>query len=218
MALLHTTIGADGTLGPETVLDDRVCDCCQTGAAVAEGAVVVAYRDRSEAEVRDMSIVRRADGGWTSPAPLAADGWQINGCPVNGPAVAAAGRRAAVAWFTSASDTPRVNVAFSSDAGGSFGSPIPVDDGRAVGRVDVALLAEGDALVSWLEQGGKGAELRVRRVSAAGRRGEAVTIADSSAARSSGFPRLETSGGEAVFAWRDPADPPRVRTAVLPIR
>lgn len=215
MSLVHSTVGADGLLGPETLLDGRVCDCCQTDAAVADGATVVVYRDRSEKEIRDMSVVRFAEGRWSSPIPLAADGWEINGCPVNGPAIAAAGRHVAAAWFTAPRDKARVNVAFSSDSGATFGPPIAVDDGRPVGRVDVVLPADGSALVSWLEQAEKGVVLRVRRVRADGTRGPAVTAADSSAARSSGFPRLVESGGEVTIAWRDPATPSRVRTAVL---
>jgi hypothetical protein len=215
MSLVHSTVDSHGQLGPETVLDQRVCDCCQTDAALAEGATVVVYRDRSEAEVRDMSVVRFAGGRWSEPRLLARDGWEINGCPVNGPAVAAAGPQVAVAWFTAASEKSRVNVAFSPDSARTFGTPIVVDDGRPLGRVDVVFLAKGAALVSWLEQAPEGTELRVRRVSPDGTRGEALTVADSSAARSSGFPRMVESGGEVVLAWRDAAEPPKVRTGVL---
>lgn len=49
----------------------------------------------------------------------------------------------------------------------------------------------------------KGAELRLRLVSPNGVRGEALTVADSSAARSSGFPRMVESGAEAVLTWTD---------------
>lgn len=215
MSLVHNTLDREGRLGPETVLDGRVCDCCQTDAAVAEGATVVVYRDRSEKEVRDMSVVRFVDGRWSEPRPLAHDGWEINGCPVNGPAVAAAGREVAAAWFTAANETSRVRAAFSADSGATFGPPIVVDDGRPLGRVDVVFLAKGAALVSWLEQAQKGTELRVRRVSPDGTRGEALTVADSSAARSSGFPRMVVSGGEVILAWRDAAEPPKVRTGAL---
>jgi hypothetical protein len=100
MALVHSTLDRNGRLGPETVLDDRVCDCCQTDMARADGAVVVVYRDRSQEEVRDMSVVRFAGGHWSAPRPLAHDGWQIDGCPVNGPAITASGGAVAVAWFT----------------------------------------------------------------------------------------------------------------------
>ncbi len=215
MSLLHSTLDREGRLGPETVLDGRVCDCCQTDSAVAAGATVVVYRDRSEQEVRDMSVVRFVDGRWTEPRSLAQDGWVMNGCPVNGPSIAAAGARVAAAWFTAAQERPRVKVAFSSDAGASFGDPIVVDDGRPIGRVDVVMAGDGGALVSWLEQAEKGTELRVRGIAPDGARGEALMVADSSAARSSGFPRMVDSNGEIALAWRDSMDPPTVRSALL---
>jgi hypothetical protein len=215
MALIHRTLDLEGQLGPETILDGRVCDCCQTDAAVAEGATVVLYRDRSSEEVRDISVVRLVDGTWSEPRPLARDGWEINGCPVNGPAVAAAGREVAAAWFTAANEKSRVSVAFSADSGATFRPPIVVDDGRPLGRVDVVLLAQEVALVSWLEQAPKGVELRVRQVSPDGVRGDSLTVADSGAARSSGFPRMVESAGEVVVTWRDRSEPPTVRTAVL---
>lgn len=218
MSLVHTTVGRDGRLGAETVLDGRVCDCCQTDIARAADAVVVVYRDRSDKEVRDMSVVRFAGGRWSAPRALAADGWEINGCPVNGPAAAAEGPTVAVAWFTAAGDTPKVKLAFSGDSGATFGDPLPVDDGRPLGRVDVVLLDADTALVSWLEQGEKGAAtLRLRRVARDGSRGDAATVAVSTGARSSGFPRMARSGGRVVLAWRDAAEPPRVRTALLEV-
>ena len=219
MSLVHATVDAGGRLGAETILDPRVCDCCQTDAARTANGVVVVYRDRSEDEVRDMSVVRFADGRWSQPHTLAADGWQINGCPVNGPAIAAEGDKVAVAWFTAAHDKPAVKVAFSDDAGATFGAPIAVDEGRALGRVDVAMLDGSAALVSWLEQGDAGAAaFRVRRIGADGSRGPTATAAVSTGARSSGFPRMARSGSLVVLAWRDAADPPRVRTAVLDTR
>lgn len=215
MSLVHSTLDAEGRLGPETVLDQRVCDCCQTDAVLADGATVVVYRDRTEKEVRDMSVVRFSGGRWSEPRALARDGWEINGCPVNGPAIAASGRKVAVAWFTAADEKARVNVAFSSDSGETFGAPVGVDGGRPLGRVDVVFLADGVALVSWLEQAANGTELRVQRISPSGRVGDALRVADSSSARSSGFPRMVGSGAEVILAWRDGAEPPRVRTAVL---
>jgi hypothetical protein len=113
MMLLHTTVAPDGTLGAEQRLDARVCDCCQTGVALAADGPVVVYRDRSAEEIRDIYAVRREGGAWSAPRPVHADGWRIEGCPVNGPAIAAEGREVAVAWFTGAQDTARVRLAFS---------------------------------------------------------------------------------------------------------
>jgi hypothetical protein len=217
MALMATTLAPDGMPGEETTVDSRVCDCCQTSAASTAAGVVVAYRDRSDDEVRDVSVVRSTAGGWSTPVVLGRDAWTINGCPVNGPAVAASGSMVSVAWFAAPRDEPHVSIAFSEDGGATFGTVVRVDDGKPVGRVDVIALPRGGALVSWLEQSTGGAELRVRSVRSDGTRGASLTVAASSAARSSGFPRMERSGDEVVLAWTDPSEPSRVRTAVLPL-
>jgi hypothetical protein len=213
--LRFASLDGSGALGDEGVLDARACDCCQTAAARADDAVLVAYRDRTEGEVRDISVVRFAGSRWSEPIAVGGDGWRIDGCPVNGPALAAHGRQAAVAWFTAPGEKRHVRAAFSADAGTSWGSPITVDAGRPLGRVDVVLLDGGDAMVSWLERTGRGAELRVRRMGSAGRRDPSVMVAGASEARSSGFPRMERAGPEVVLAWTEPAEPTRLRTVAL---
>jgi hypothetical protein len=215
MSLMHTTLDREGGLGIETVLDGRVCDCCQTDAALADGATVVVYRDRSDEEVRDVSVVRFTEGRWSEPMALSRDGWQINGCPVNGPSVAAVGASVGVAWFTAASDKPMVKAAFSMDAGRTFTPPFVVDEERPLGRVDILMLDDASALVSWLQQAGGTARLQVRRIGRSGKASEPITVAESSGARSSGFPRMARVEGEVVIVWRDAAEPPRVRTATL---
>ena len=212
--LLATTISPAGVASQETFLDTRACDCCQTSAATTARGPVVVYRDRSPAEIRDIAMVRRVDGRWTGPAIVHADGWRIEGCPVNGPAVAALGDSVVVAWFTAAGDTARVNVAFSSDAGATFGEAVRVDAGAPVGRVAVVLEDDGSALVSWLEQSGaRRAELLVRRVGTGGRLSVPQVIAEVGAARASGFPRMVRAGGDAWLAWTEPGTPARVRVA-----
>jgi hypothetical protein len=214
MMLVSTTLSPDGTLGPEFRLDERTCDCCQNSAAVTVNGPIIAYRNRSPEEIRDIYLTRRIGGKWTAGVPVHADNWHIAACPVNGPAVAAAGSRVALAWFTAANDSPRVNVAFSADAGATFGAPIRVDDGNPAGRVDVVLLPDGSTLVVWIERtGGEDAAVRARRVSADGKAGRPLTVATSSAARASGFPRVVLSGSNLVFAWTVPTRPSRVRLA-----
>src|SRR5690349_13583594 len=89
MTLRYATIDANGNLYDEAELDERVCECCQTSAAITSQGPITVYRDRSPSEVRDIYIVRQVNGSWTKPQPVFADNWEINGCPVNGPAVAA---------------------------------------------------------------------------------------------------------------------------------
>lgn len=193
--------------GDEIVLDSRVCDCCQTSATPVPDGILAVYRDRSMDEVRDISAVRLHQGEWSEPAPVHDDGWVINACPVNGPAIDASGEGAATAWFTGADDEPRVHVAFSADAGDTFGNAIRIDGGNPAGRVGLVLLEDGSALVSWLERAGDGAEVRVRRVAPDGRVGRPRVVASSSASRASGFPQLAIAGdGRVVFAWTDPGE------------
>ncbi|MGH8646960.1 MAG: hypothetical protein ACREV4_03045 [Gammaproteobacteria bacterium] len=60
-------------------------------------------------------------------------------------------------------------MAFSEDGGKSFGSPITVEGEAAAGFVDVLLLKDGAALVSWRARRSDGPEqdLRLARVSEA---------------------------------------------------
>ena|SRR5215213_1499640 len=213
MTLRYAAIGADGSSSDETELDERVCECCQTSAAVTSEGPVAVYRDRSPSEVRDIYIVRQVNGSWTRPQAVFADNWQINGCPVNGPVIATDQARVAVAWFTSVADTPRVKIAFSQDAGATFSQPVQVDDGESVGRVDALLLPDGSALVCWLSGNVEGGAIKVRRVRADGSVGPAAVIAKTDISRSSGFPRMARLGGEVHFAWTEFGKPSRVRTA-----
>ncbi len=215
MTIRSGVLDSTGKITRPALLDDRVCDCCQTSAARTSDGLIAVFRDRSESEIRDISFVRSSPQGWSSSAPVAEDGWEINGCPVNGPSVAARGDAAVVAWFGAPGNESHVRAAFSKDAGRTWGVPISIDDGRPIGRVDVSLLESGDAVVSWMEQVEDGAEVRIRSIDAQGNRSEALTIAASSTARSTGFPRMELSGDELVIAWRDSSDPPLVRTAVV---
>jgi hypothetical protein len=214
MALRFAIFDHDGRSREAGVLDERVCDCCQTAAIVVPDGALVAYRDRSPAEVRDIGIVSRGRAGWGQPRALHADGWTIPGCPVNGPVLSAAGDRVATAWFTGARDTMAVNVAFSSDFGASFGPPVRVDDGASLGRVGVVQLPGGTAVVSWLKPEADGlASVCVREISPSGQRGPLQVVDVSRADRSSGFPRLARAGDRLVLAWTQPGDTSRVLTS-----
>jgi len=214
MTLRTTVLSVDGTLTDEWELDPRVCDCCQTAAVATPGGALVAYRDRSAEEIRDIWLTRMVDGRWSEPYPLHGDGWTIAGCPVNGPALAAAGDRVAAAWFSGARDTSRVWVAFSDDGGARFGAPVRVDEGDPLGRAHVVLLPGGDALVGWLEARGKEALFQVRRVAGDGRAGPVMTVARTATARSSGFPRIARAGDQVIVAWTEAGKPSQVRTAI----
>lgn len=199
----------------EALVDDRVCECCPTTAAVTSDGIIVAYRNRSSEEVRDIYVARFSSGRWSEPTPVHDDLWRINACPVNGPALSARGRDVTIAWFNALRDQGHVFVAFSRDGGRTFGRPIRVDETGSLGRVDVELLADGSAAVAWIEFANQRAQFQARRVTPAGERSTPVTVAGIGATRASGYPRLARYGNELLFAWTETGNgASRVRTAV----
>ena len=212
--LATVSFNPDGSVGTQKVVDTDVCSCCMTDIALTTAGPVAVYRDHRPGDIRDISIVRRVNGAWTEPAPVARDGWMIPGCPTNGPAIAARGSRVAVAWFTAAGDTPRLKVAFSGDGGASFAAPIVVDEGRPVGWPDLVMLEDGSVLVSWLERRGEGVgEVLIRRVSNGPPPGPPLVVARSVSGRATGVPHLVRAGDRVLVAWRKD----RVLTASVPI-
>jgi hypothetical protein len=218
MSMQSVSVASTGALGTEQALDLRTCDCCQVAATVAASGPVVAYRDRTDDEIRDIAVVRLVGGQWTSPSIVHADGWRIEACPVNGPALAARGDTVAIAWFTGAQDTARVQVAFSVDGGQRFATPVRVDGGAPAGRVGISLDQNGDALVSWLERvPPEDAEVRMRRVARSGEMGAPLTISRTKAARASGFPRIVRRGDTLIAAWTVPGDSALVMVGSIPL-
>ena len=216
MALRFATWGRFGAPASDAPVDARVCDCCQTAMARTTRGLVIAYRDRSPDEVRDIAVRRLEGGRWSEPAYPGAEGWRIDACPVNGPVLAAEGDRVALAWFGMVGERAVVKAALSGDGGGSWSAPLTIDDADPLGRVD-AVLTAGGALVSWLAPAPDGAEVRVRAVRGDGTAGPAVVVARTSGARASGFPQMEHAGGEVVVAWRDGGESAGIRTATVEV-
>lgn len=219
---------------PSQLLDDRVCECCQTDAATTADGPIVVYRNRTPDEIRDIYIVRAEGDGWSDPLNVHDDGWEIAGCPVNGPAVVADRDFVAVAWFTAADGQPRTRIATSLDGGRSFSRPLDLaggrGGGRALGRIDLVIAArevgaEGDPIHElWVAHFGEparaseaGPALLVDHIRFEGRlrRGTQTVVAGTSEERSSGFPRMAVVDGSPVVAWVEGGEQRRVRTARL---
>ena len=199
MTIRGAVLKKDGTKENEWELDNKVCDCCQTRVAITDNGPVVVYRDRTDDEIRDMSIVRFVNGSWTAPKTIFADNWKIAGCPVNGPSISAIGNDLAITWFSMNENIGEVKVVFSKDGGATFTKPIRIDEGNTIGRVAVLMLDKSTAAVCWMD----GSEIRLTKVNADGKKENPVLIASSSDARSSGFPQMTKSGSRLLFAWTD---------------
>jgi hypothetical protein len=205
MTLRGGVLTLDGTFS-DSELDARVCDCCSTSATAIPGGILVAYRDRSPEEVRDIGVIRNLEGHWAESRIVHEDNWVIPGCPVNGPSVDAWNSKVALAWFTAAGDDPRVMLALSSDAGSTFGLPTRLDSGNATGRVALTWISSEELLVSWMEPRGKDEFLICNRVSAKGEILKEYVIAEISPERATGFPQLQKVGSYLVVAWTETSD------------
>jgi hypothetical protein len=183
--LFSRILGQDGR---DTLVDESACDCCQTTlTAFPDGSALLAYRGRTDEEIRDIRVTRFRDNAWGESHPLSNDEWKIAGCPVNGPQIASDGGRVAAAWFTGADNDPRVLVTQSPDAGGRFLMPLRISDGPTAGKVATLILHDGAMLVTYVDIQGA---LWARRITPEFVATPAVPLAAGKSGGIKGFPRL----------------------------
>jgi hypothetical protein len=220
MSLRFATVSSAGVIENEALLDNRVCDCCQTAMTIlSDGTTLVGYRDRSDNEIRDTYIVRSQGDSWSAPIRISDDNWKIAGCPVNGPALASSDSLVVVSWFTMGSDEkPKVYCAFSRDFGKTFQAPLRLDGGNPLGRVDVVMYDSQTALVSWLEQIGESAEIIVRLAQPDGSLSKSRTVTESSTSRASGFARMAPMKDGVLVSWTNDTDTSSVGAALIKVK
>ncbi len=216
MTLRSALVHADGRISPSQLLDDQVCDCCQTAAVNTSSGAVIAYRNRSDNEIRDIAVMRHSAAGWSEPGIAHEDGWQTAACPVNGPALAARGDQVALAWFTMADAKPRVHLGLSKDGGQQFDLRQTLSAGSALGRVQLQAYTDG-WLLSWMDTEQNQAVIRLARLDTTGNIIWQEQIAGVSAQRVSGVPRIAVlADGRIIMAWTSSTrGTTRISTAVL---
>jgi|GEM_PF-245055 len=86
----------------ELTIDSLACQCCRIAMSHANGKIFVAFRDIINDSIRDMSVSTSDDNGrsFKPASSFSNDGWVINGCPHNGPSIAAGKDAVYAAWFT----------------------------------------------------------------------------------------------------------------------
>lgn len=207
-------------VGESRVIDDMVCECCPTAAASTPSGPIVLVRDRTREEVRDIELLR-ASNNYEPGTMLHSDEWSIAGCPVNGPALDTRGSDVAAAWFTGAPDRAGVWVAFSADSGATFDTPIQVDGDGAIGRVDLVLLPDGRAAISWIRSHDEVGSVMLRTMGRDGAAQPARKIVAIEGNRRSGIPRIAMAPNapdRLLIAWTGVQDDAtRLRTAVVPV-
>lgn len=218
MALRAALVDPAQRLVLESVIDTRVCECCQTSVALTSRGPLLFYRGRSPGEVRDVLVSRLEGNVWTAPRRVHADGWVVEGCPVNGPSAGGHGHDVVVAWYTQGGGDPEVRLAHSADAGDAFGPPLVLDAGdQVLGRVAVALDGT-QAGVLWLREEAGGQSLWYARFTPDLSRelGRTQLALLQGRGRATGFPQLVFHHGIAHVAWTDVIDGrPQLRGARL---
>jgi hypothetical protein len=210
------TLDYSGNVVEREVVDELVCDCCMPDRAMTAAGPVVAYRDRTPDEIRDIVVRRHVRGAWQEAVVAGVDAWRIEGCPVNGPAIAADGERVAVAWFTAAGGTPGVRFARSADGAASFAPPLDLDGTGSFGQVGLVLAADGTAMVTWWRAAASGGtELVLRTVSPGGALDAPRVLAQSSAVQPVDVPQLVAVGGDLLVAWTSLDDDPTVHVLLV---
>ncbi len=205
MTLRSVVLSRDGKPGEETEIDGSVCDCCQTSLARSGNRIIAVYRNRTRDEVRDIysAVFDLRDGRWGAPRALSQDGWEIAGCPVNGPAVAAFADTVIATWFSAANEQPRTYMSVSRDGGLTFSGARPLGHEASIGRVGVSFNDAGQALLTWMESADERAVVYGRLWAPSGL-GERFIIGDIDASRASGFPRAAALGKDFLVAWTEP--------------
>ncbi|WP_434036243.1 hypothetical protein [Formosa sp. 4Alg 33] len=218
MTIRAAEVSQDGVISNQILLDGKTCSCCQTTAAITSQGPIVLYRDRTDEEIRDIAITRYTNGTWTEPQFIHNDGWQINGCPVNGPKVDAIDNTVAVAWFTAAHSTPLVKLVFSENGGAEFSEPIIISDAAVLGRVDIELIDHEQAIVSWMETEDNTTYLKAMKVNKSGVKSMPISISALNDSRKTGFPQMQYKGDNMYFAWTSIAnDIPTIKTVFVPL-
>lgn len=133
---LRSAASADGgkTWGKNSTIEGKTCECCANRLLVRDGAVDVIYRQRSP---RDMAVATTTDAGatWTRRGAAARFGWEFDGCPEVGGALAASkvggrDRLQAVAW-TGKESVAGVWTVASGDSGATWSKPTRLGDETA---------------------------------------------------------------------------------------
>ena len=105
-----------------------------------------------------------------------------------------------------------------SDATG-FAAPVVIDANDPLGRVDIVLIDDHTAVVSWLgaaDREGRAA-LHVAFVDRETGKLAELSLYSLAASRLAGFPQAARATGGLIFAWTEPEEPGRVRTGILAI-
>jgi hypothetical protein len=209
--IFHAIWRPDGSHEEVTVATD-VCFCCKTAVATApSGVVYVAWRHIYPTNLRDIAVAHSTDGGKTFSAPVRVgeDGWQIAGCPDDGPALAVdAAGVLHVVWPTMVAGPHAVKgifYSYSSDGGRTFAPRQRIDE-EGSGAAHPQVAAGGGRLAVVWDEAGSSRRACLREVSS-DRKGTAWTpVLGTVRVLSAGpavYPAVAATASSLVAAWTE---------------
>ena len=96
--------------------------------------------------------------------------------------------------------------------------PFRVDNGNVLGRVDITMISDTEAIISWMENKGDDTLIQVMKIESNGSMGSPITVSKTSAERARGFPQLEVLGDQIYIAWTNVnGETSSIKTAVLTV-
>ena len=153
---------ATAPASPERELAKGVCYCCKTAlASGADGTLYAAWRHVYPGNLRDIAFVVSRDRGrsFSDPVRVSADGWAIDACPDDGPAVVVDDQGTVhIAWPTVLSGPkPEGGIFYASSRDGRTFSPrvrVPTLGGPRPSHPQIALAGDGRIVIAWDELAG----------------------------------------------------------------
>lgn len=204
MTLRSAVIDGANRISEDYEIDEQTCSCCQTDMARWDDRTIIVYRDRSGDEIRDISVAQRSRAGWGATKKIHDDHWKIEGCPVNGPAIAVNGNRGLVFWPTLVNDQMTLRYVLVNSPEALAGKPrmhelqLPASPS---GRVDTAAWHDG-FLLTWISRARDRPAVEVAFVRQDERVEMGKPIAEPALrGRATGFPRLASDGKKGVVVW-----------------
>lgn len=185
---------------PERELFKGVCYCCKTALAIGpKDQVYAAWRHVFPGNLRDMGFTMSSDGGKTfSPLlRVAEDGWSINGCPDDGPAMAVdAAGTIHLAWPTVKNDAGVILYATSKN-GAAFSVPVrvPTLGGPKPSHPQIAVDVTGHVVIAWDEAVNGVRQAVAIAAEPGGKFGKASVIGEGV------YPVMTSADGALVTAW-----------------
>jgi hypothetical protein len=217
---------AGETASTERELAPGVCYCCKTALAIGpDGSVYAAWRHVYPGNFRDMAFTSSRDGGRTfaPPVRVSEDGWAINGCPDDGPALAVDRSGAVHLVWPTVIDGPNPEGALfyaTTRDGRTFTARarIPSSGAGRPSHPQIVVDGRGRVVVAWDESVDGQRVALAREVK--GQRGVAVETGPIITLSSDGpalYPVLAATPSGLVAVWATGGPSPAIRARVIPL-